>query len=111
MSVFLFGRISFCFNNGVLFLFLSLLICDTGTPVRPVCFVFCTGGFVLFCFPFISLFIFIFFSLTVQVLEIREASHRSVRKLSQGMLGSSSQLRSTIKRRLSMFSRDRVSTL
>ncbi|KAK7099154.1 hypothetical protein V1264_003339 [Littorina saxatilis] len=54
----------------------------------------------------------LFNNLIKKVLEIREPLHRSGRKLSQGVLGSPSQLRTTIKRRLSMFSRaDRVATL
>ncbi|XP_076472194.1 ras-related and estrogen-regulated growth inhibitor-like protein isoform X2 [Babylonia areolata] len=53
----------------------------------------------------------LFQNLIKKVLEIREASQRSGRKLSQGVLGSPRLLRSTIKRRLSVFSRDRVSTL
>lgn len=52
----------------------------------------------------------LFQQLIRKVLEIREPSTKS-RKMSQAVLDSPRQLRSTIKRRFSMFSRDRMTTL
>ncbi|KAK7474117.1 hypothetical protein BaRGS_00034646 [Batillaria attramentaria] len=53
----------------------------------------------------------LFQQLIRKVLEIRDCSSKSGRKMSQASLGSPRQLRSTIKRRFSMFSRDRITTL
>ncbi|PVD33474.1 hypothetical protein C0Q70_04730 [Pomacea canaliculata] len=49
--------------------------------------------------------------MTWQVLQTREAGNKGGRKMSHASLGSPKQLRSTIKRRFSMFSRERISTL
>ncbi|XP_025087628.1 ras-related and estrogen-regulated growth inhibitor-like protein [Pomacea canaliculata] len=53
----------------------------------------------------------LFHKLIRKVLQTREAGNKGGRKMSHASLGSPKQLRSTIKRRFSMFSRERISTL